>query len=224
MYVWPAWRPPGGSWSSLVTAPSFAKAVPASAARARSVPTARIDMRRMRSSVRWLHGPCATCPYYNLRGERFPELYLRKDGASDGAASVRGVDRQEKEEAQKDEGRGPDERRAVAIEVSDHDPGDDRADRLREGPDSRAEAGHLGGALPRDEVDEQGNVERCPDPVGDPNEAHGDERLGHVLNLRSDERDQGEREHPDSEHLLLAVAIGGVARGDRAHDRSEQGG
>src|SRR2546426_9554107 len=102
----PAWRPPGGSASSLVTAPSLARAVPARAPSARSVPIARTLMRRMRSSERWLHGPCATQPPYNEWPGRFPSL--RKDvlGGPDDPRRPHGEQQEERDEH---ENGGPDE-------------------------------------------------------------------------------------------------------------------
>src|SRR5439155_21928565 len=99
---------------------------------------------------------------------------------------LRGPYDQQQKEGDENENGGPNKRRSVAVEVTDQDPGDDRPDRLREGPNPGAEAGHFSGAPGDDEVDEERNVERGPDPGRSGDERHDDEGLGDGLHVRAD--------------------------------------
>src|SRR5207253_8417695 len=140
-----AWIPPDGSASSLVTAPSLASAVVASAPSVRSVPIARTSMRRIRSSERWLHGPCATRLPYKRSRRVVP---VRVQGrALYRAGHLRSSDREQQEEGDEDQDGGADERCQVTREVADQDPRDHGTDRLSQRPDAGPQPGHLGCTL-----------------------------------------------------------------------------
>src|SRR5438093_2820913 len=142
----------------------------------------------------------------------------------DGADDPRRAHGEQQEERDEHENGGPDERRSVAVEVTDEDPRDHRADRLSEGPYPGAEAGHFGSALGNNEVDEEGNIERGPDTVREAYECHDDQGLRDGLHLRADKRDERERNHAHREHGFLSDAVGKVARGDRTYDRPQERG
>src|SRR5919201_6051343 len=95
---WPACRPPGGSGSSLVTAPSLANAVPASAPSARRVPIAMIPKRRMHSSAGGCMALAPLSLLYNRGRPGFPGGSLAGGGRGDELPTAR--DPHEKEEQQ----------------------------------------------------------------------------------------------------------------------------
>src|SRR5688572_22182477 len=99
----------------------------------------------------------------------FQEASCARTLHSGGAGYLRRADGEQEEEGDEYEDPGTDERRSVAIEVPDEDPRDHRADRLRQGPHSRAEAGHLCGTRGNHEVDEERDVQGRPDSVREPN-------------------------------------------------------
>ena len=135
---------------------------------------------------------------------------------------LRGPYGQQQKERDENEHGSPDKRRSVAVEVANEDPGDDRPDRLRERPNPGPESGHFGGTLGDHEVDQERNVERRPDPVREADEGHDDEGLRDGLHLRTDERDDRERDHADREDGFLADAVGQIAGGDRTNNRPEE--
>src|SRR2546426_5027065 len=124
-----------------------------------------------------------------------------------GADDPRRPHGEQQEERDEHENGGPDKRRSVAVEATDENPCDDRADRLGEGPHPGAEAGHFGSALGNNEVDEERNVERGPDTVREAYEGHDDQGLRDCLHLRADKRDERERDHAYSEHGFLSEAV-----------------
>src|SRR5207248_5747781 len=77
-------------------------------------------MRRIRSSERWLHGPCATRLPYKRSRRVVP---VRVQGrALYRAGHLRGSDREQQEEGDEDQDGGADERCPVTREVADQDP------------------------------------------------------------------------------------------------------
>src|SRR5438874_2107355 len=179
-------------------------------------------MRRIHSSERWLHGPCATRLPYKRGTEVVP---VRVQGrALRRAGHSRGSDGEEQQEGDEHQDGGADEGRPVAVEVPDQDPRDHRADGLGQRPHAGTQTGHLGGALGHDEVDQERNVQRRPHAVGEADEAHHHEGLGNRDDLRAGQGKEGERHKPDGEDRRLPDAVGDVTGGDRAEDRSEEGG
>ena len=105
-----------------------------------------------------------------------------------------GMHREHQEERQEDEDGRADERHPIRPQDVDQDAGDDGADGLRQRPHRRPEADDLRRTSGRDEVHEQRYGEGGPEPVGDPDEGHDRQRLGHRLDLRTDEGDETEHQ------------------------------